>query len=221
MCRNHFKKLGGKTLRQLDFAPVHTSTEKPAQPWLHRAAEVMWSAVRTVLSLEGREGGQDRCIKKEEPTDAGCLRFQPVAVRFCITRCQCALSQRPPSRLCRGCPRHHTQGPSAGAGKHRAIHRTEISPNRWSMYRFGLCRVILKHRNPEPQAALWNATTFSSQWSSHWEGSPQGFWGQVMASPSWQWGLLKAVRYLTFRNHGGLCHHVSEWGRKPGKTVYG
>ena len=38
---------------------------------------------------------------------------EPLAVRFCITRCQCGLSQQLPS-LCRG---HPHPGPSAGPGQ--------------------------------------------------------------------------------------------------------
>lgn len=82
MCGNHhLKKLGGKTLRWLNFARVHPSVKKRDLQGRAGAAEVTWSALSSALSAGtaggGRErgGGRGRCVTQEEPV--GVNRFGP------------------------------------------------------------------------------------------------------------------------------------------------
>lgn len=108
MCGNHhLKKLGGKTLRWLNFARVHPSVKKRDLQGRAGAAEVTWSALSSALSAGTAGGGRERGGGEGEVRHTGGarwsepLRSEPLAVRLCITRCQCGLSQQPPS-LCGG-----------------------------------------------------------------------------------------------------------------------
>ena len=77
--------------------------------------------------------------------------FKPLAVQFCITRCQCGLSQLPPSFLCGTRTRLH---PGAFLKSWQMQAYLQNRNFTKSIVRFR----ILKHK--DPKTAPFNATAF-------------------------------------------------------------
>lgn len=122
VCRNdNFKKLRGKTLRWLNFARVHTSIKEPDLPWPHpgrlKSPGLHW-VLSPLVEGAGVGGWGGGVSKMRSPLMQTVSGFQPLAVQFCITRCQCELSRQYLLSFA-GDVSDITQGPSSSPGTHR------------------------------------------------------------------------------------------------------
>lgn len=142
---NHFKKLRAKTVRWLNFARSHVSVKEPDLPWPLQG-QLDSPGLHSVLSPLG---GGDNTSEMRSPLVQTASGLKPLAVQFCITRCQCGLSQLPHSFLCRRCT-------SLPRGAFLASWQTQAYLRNRNFTKDIIALHILKHNNP----ALFNTMTF-------------------------------------------------------------